>query len=37
MESAEQVRCATIDDIGGILELIRPLEQQVILVRRSRE
>ncbi|BBI92266.1 fused acetylglutamate kinase (inactive)/amino acid N-acetyltransferase [Serratia symbiotica str. Tucson] len=37
MESAEQVRRATIDDIGGILELIRPLEQQGILVRRSRE
>ncbi|KGD75025.1 N-acetylglutamate synthase [Tatumella morbirosei] len=37
MESAEQIRKATIDDIGGILELIRPLEQQGILVRRSRE
>jgi amino-acid N-acetyltransferase len=37
MESAEQVRRATINDIGGILELIRPLEQQGILVRRSRE
>ncbi|MGL4984484.1 MAG: amino-acid N-acetyltransferase [Plesiomonas sp.] len=37
MESAEQVRSATIDDIGGILALIRPLEEQGILVRRSRE
>ncbi|WP_325891837.1 amino-acid N-acetyltransferase [Grimontia sp. NTOU-MAR1] len=36
-ESAERVRQATIDDIGGILELIRPLEEQGILVRRSRE
>ncbi|PMI37772.1 amino-acid N-acetyltransferase [Enterovibrio norvegicus] len=36
-ESAEKVRQATIDDIGGILDLIRPLEQQGILVRRSRE
>ncbi|WP_198158397.1 amino-acid N-acetyltransferase [Enterovibrio coralii] len=36
-ESAERVRKATIDDIGGILELIRPLEEQGILVRRSRE
>ncbi len=37
MESAEQIRRATINDIGGILGLIRPLEQQGILVRRSRE
>ena len=37
MESAEQIRRAPINDIGGILELIRPLEQQGILVRRSRE
>ena len=37
MESAEQIRRATINDIGGILELIRPLEQRGILVRRSRE
>ncbi|EEX4130727.1 amino-acid N-acetyltransferase [Escherichia coli] len=37
MESDEQIRRATINDIGGILELIRPLEQQGILVRRSRE
>lgn len=37
MESAEQIRRATINDIGGILDLISPLEQQGILVRRSRE
>ncbi len=36
-ESAEQVRIAGIADIGGILDLIQPLEQQGILVRRSRE
>lgn len=33
----EQLRAATIDDVGGILELIRPLENDGILVRRSRE
>ncbi|NAX21606.1 amino-acid N-acetyltransferase [Vibrio sp. V39_P1S14PM300] len=37
MASAEQVRKAQINDIGGILDLIRPLEEQGILVRRSRE
>ncbi|MBS0849457.1 amino-acid N-acetyltransferase [Citrobacter sp. JGM124] len=37
MESAEQIRRANINDIGGILDLITPLEQQGILVRRSRE
>lgn len=36
-DSFDQIRAATIDDIGGILELIKPLEQQGILVRRSRE
>ncbi|MBM7036456.1 N-acetylglutamate synthase [Vibrio sp. qd031] len=35
--SAEQVRIAGISDIGGILDLIQPLEQQGVLVRRSRE
>lgn len=35
--SAERIRNAQIDDIGGILALIRPLEEQGILVRRSRE
>jgi len=33
----ETIRRATIDDIGGILDLIRPLEEQGQLVRRSRE
>ncbi|WP_446469929.1 amino-acid N-acetyltransferase [Xenorhabdus stockiae] len=37
MERSEQIRRANINDIGGILELIRPLEQKGILVRRSRE
>ncbi|WP_084632369.1 amino-acid N-acetyltransferase [Oceanospirillum maris] len=36
-ELYEQVRDATIEDVGGILELIRPLEEQGVLVRRSRE
>ena len=31
------LRDATIEDIGGILELLRPLEEQGILVRRNRE
>lgn len=35
--SAETVRAATLDDIGGILELIQPLETEGVLVRRSRE
>ncbi len=35
--SFDQIRAATIDDIGGILELIQPLEQEGLLVRRSRE
>lgn len=33
----EQSRTANIDDVGGILELIEPLEQQGILLKRSRE
>lgn len=33
----EGTRQATIDDVGGIIELITPLEQHGILVRRSRE
>ncbi|WP_105903221.1 amino-acid N-acetyltransferase [Vibrio gangliei] len=37
MASAEQTRNAEIHDIGGILDLIQPLEEQGILVRRSRE
>jgi len=31
------LRAASIEDIGGILELLRPLEESGILVRRSRE
>lgn len=33
----EELRQATLNDIGGILELIAPLEQQGVLVKRSRE
>ena len=33
----EELRQATLNDIGGILELIIPLEEQGILVKRSRE
>jgi len=33
----EGLRAANIDDVGGILELIKPLEEEGILVRRSRE
>jgi len=33
----DQVRQATIDDVGGILELVQPLEQAGVLVKRSRE
>lgn len=36
-QSYEQVRPATIEDVGGILELIQPMEDAGILVRRSRE
>lgn len=36
-EPAEKLRSATIGDIGGILDTIRPLEEQGLLVRRSRE
>jgi amino-acid N-acetyltransferase len=31
------LRSATIDDVGGILAIIEPLEEQGVLVRRSRE
>ena len=37
MASSEQLRPATIGDIGGIVDLIQPLEEQGLLVRRSRE
>lgn len=35
--SYEQIRSATIDDVSGILKLITPLEDQGVLVKRSRE
>ncbi len=35
--SYESIRTAQVSDIHGILELIKPLEQQGILVKRSRE
>ncbi len=36
-EPLESIRRATIDDIGGLLALLEPLEAAGILVRRSRE
>lgn len=36
-ETYETLRGARIDDVGGILELLEPLEANGILVRRSRE
>lgn len=36
-ETFEGLRPATIEDVGGVLELIAPLEAEGILVRRSRE
>ncbi|WP_426415736.1 amino-acid N-acetyltransferase [Aestuariirhabdus sp. LZHN29] len=33
----EETRQACIEDVGGILELIQPLEEQGVLVRRSRK
>lgn len=33
----EMLRTATIEDVGGILELIEPLETEGLLVKRSRE
>ncbi|HEB80272.1 MAG TPA: amino-acid N-acetyltransferase, partial [Chromatiales bacterium] len=36
-ETFEGLRAATLEDVGGILELIAPLETEGILVRRSRE
>lgn len=33
----EEVRTATIKDVGGLINLLRPLEQEGILVYRSRE
>ena len=36
-ESFEDIRPASIDDLAGLIELITPLEDEDILVRRSRE
>ncbi len=36
-QSVENLRTASIDDVGGILSVIEPLETEGILVRRSRE
>jgi len=36
-DTYEGLRTATIDDVGGLLELIQPLEDDGTLVRRSRE
>jgi len=36
-ETYEGLRVATINDVGGILEIIKPLEDKGMLVRRSRE
>ena len=36
-EPYEQTRTARIDDVGGILELLGPMEESGVLVRRSRE
>ena len=36
-EPVESLRQATIEDVGGVLSLIEPLEEQGVLVRRSRE
>ncbi len=36
-EPYEEIRTARIDDVGGLLGLIEPLEEKGILVRRSRE
>ncbi len=33
----EQARSATIEDVGGVIELIEPLEREGVLVKRSRE
>lgn len=36
-EAYDRIEQASIDDISGLLQLIRPLEKQGVLVRRSRE
>ncbi|MEP7262038.1 MAG: amino-acid N-acetyltransferase [Usitatibacter sp.] len=36
-ESPERIRDATLDDVPGILQILEPLEQQGVLVKRERE
>jgi amino-acid N-acetyltransferase len=36
-EATERLRAAQIEDVGGILNLIQPLEEEGLLVKRSRE
>ena len=36
-ESPERIRAASLDDVPGILQILEPLEQQGVLVRRERE
>jgi len=36
-ESPERIRNASLDDVPGILQILEPLEQQGVLVRRERE
>ena len=36
-DAYDAIRRASVDDVGGIIELIQPLETQGVLVRRSRE
>lgn len=36
-ETYEGLRAATIEDVGGVLQLLEPLEQEGVLARRSRE
>ncbi len=37
LETLENLREATIDDVGGMLQLIEPLEEDGVLVKRGRE
>ena len=36
-ESPERIRAASLDDVPGILQILEPLEQQGVLVKRERE
>ncbi len=36
-ESPERIRAATLDDVPGVLQILEPLEQLGVLVRRERE